>query len=172
MKKSTLLLLAALFTVPLCTDANAQFVKAGAGLMYGSEIEQVGLRGDAVYQINDEFRIVGDLGFYFPDKTDFGGGDEMTVRWWELNGNVNYIFYSDEEQNLMAYGLGGLNFLNISVKSDIGGSTSTNSDSEVGLNLGAGIEYGLDFADLFGELKFVVGDADQLNLGAGLRFPF
>ncbi len=80
-------------------------------------------------------------------------------------------FYTDEEENLTAYGLGGLNFLNVSAKFESGGSSDTSSDSEVGLNLGAGLEYGLDFADLFGELKFVFGDADQLNLGVGLRFP-
>lgn len=172
MKKLTTFLFTALFAILLFTDSHAQFVKAGAGLMYGSEIEQLGIRGDAVYQINEEFRVVGDLGFYFPDKTDFGGGASFTVTWWELNANGNYIFHADAEQGLTAYALGGLNFTTIRVKSDTGSTSSSNSDTEVGLNIGAGIEYGLDFAELFGELKFVLSDADQLNIGAGLRFPF
>jgi hypothetical protein len=41
------------------------------------------------------------------------------------------------------------------------------------LNLGGGVEYALDFADLFGEVKLggLGGDADQFVVGAGLRFP-
>ncbi|MEX0647782.1 MAG: hypothetical protein WEA56_06750 [Balneolaceae bacterium] len=171
MKKLITFLFTALLTVVIYSDSNAQFAKAGVGLMYGSEIEQIGIRADGVYLINEDIRIVGDLGFFFPDKTEFGGGSSFTVTWWELNANGNYIFHADEEQGLTAYGLAGLNFTTVSVKSDDGTNTATNSDTEVGLNLGAGLEYGLDFADLFGELKFVLSDADQLNIGVGLRFP-
>ncbi len=91
MKKQTLFILTACFALLFIGEAKAQFTKAGVGLMYGSEIEQLGIRGDAVYQLNEDFRIVGDLGFYFPDKTDLGGGDELTIRWWELNANLNLL---------------------------------------------------------------------------------
>lgn len=139
--------------------------------MYGTEIEQPGIRVDGVYQINEEFRAVADLGFFFPNENEFGNGNSTTVTWWELNINGNYIFYTNEENNLMAYGIGGLNYLNVNVESD-GQFASSYSDSEIGLNVGVGAEYPLDFADLFGELKYVLGDADQLNIGAGLRFNF
>lgn len=161
MKKLTTFLFTALFTILLFSDSNAQFVKAGAGLMYGSEIEQLGIRGDAVYQINEEFRVVGDLGFFFPE--DYGN---TTFTWWELNANANYVFHADTEQGLMAYALGGLNYTTLRWSNG-----DSYSNSEVGLNLGAGLEYSLDFAELFGEMKFVLSDADQLNIGAGLRFP-
>ncbi|MFD2532101.1 outer membrane protein [Gracilimonas halophila] len=138
--------------------------------MYGSEIEQPGLRVDGVYQINEEFRAVADFGFYLPDETDLGGGNTLTITWWELNFNGNYIFHNDEESGLQAYALAGLNITGISSEFDGGGDSS---DSETGLNLGAGIEYGMSFGNLFGEAKManVGGDADQFVVGVGVRFP-
>lgn len=173
MKKLSISILAVFISVISFNTSQAQFVKAGVGLMYGSEIEKIGLRVDGVYQINDEFRAVADLGIFMPDKTDLGGGDEVTITWWEFNANANYIFLSDEESGLTAYALGGLNFTTLrwSYSGDNSGMFNDNSETEFGLNIGAGAEYNLDFADLFGELKFVIGDADQLNIGIGLRFP-
>lgn len=170
MKKTTTLLFAALFAIVGYNTANAQFTDIGVGLMYGTEIEQPGLRVDGVYQINEEFRAVADLGFFLPDETDFGGGNTITVSWWELNLNGNYIFHTDEESGIEAYALGGLNFLNVKVESDGQFGSGSNSDSEVGLNIGAGGEYAMGFGKLFAELKYVLGDADQLNIGAGVRF--
>lgn len=138
--------------------------------MYGSEIERIGFRIDGVYQINEEFRAVADLGIFLPETFDFGGGNEYTLTWWELNANANYIFFSDEDENLQAYAIGGLNYTTLSYSGDTG-TAGDPSTSEVGLNVGIGGEYGLDFADLFGELKFVLGDADQLNIAIGLRIP-
>jgi hypothetical protein len=51
---------------------------------------------------------------------------------------------------------------------DIGFGTA--SDSEIGLNIGIGGETRLDFGSLFGEVKYVLGNWDQLVLTAGLRF--
>lgn len=171
MKKLTISLFIVLCTVLMAETANAQFTNVGVGLMYGSEIEQLGLRVDGVYQINEEFRAVADFGFYLPDETDFGGGNTTTVTWWELNLNGNYIFHSDVESGLKAYALAGLNYLNFKVESEGQFGSSSASDNEVGLNVGAGGEYAVGFGNLFAELKYVIGDADQLNIGAGVRFP-
>lgn len=145
------------------TNALAQSdAKVGGGLIYGSEIENLGLRLDGYYPINEKFRAGAALGYFFPE--DVVGGD---ITWFEIDFNGNYIFYSEEEMDF--YGLAGLNFLIASFNPDQGDS---DSDSELGLNLGAGIEYHVDFGSIFGELKFagVGGDADQLVLGAGVRF--
>jgi opacity protein-like surface antigen len=163
MKKITTSIFLVLFSVLAVQSAQAQF-KAGVGLMYGSEVEQLGIRVDGVYTINEQFRGVADFGYYFPE--DMNGG---SINYWELNINGNYMFFSDPDQGLNAYALAGLNFFNASVEIDGFGSSSSN---ETGLNLGAGLEYNLDFAELFAEAKFVISDADQLNIGAGLRFPF
>ena len=131
---------------------------------FGSSLDNdIGLRADAYYAFTPVIRGGGDFTFYFPKSS---GGVDMTV--WELNLNGHYIFLQEEE--FLVYGLGGLNITGISISSD----NFSDSDSEVGLNLGAGVEYGLDFADFFGELKLggLGGDADQIVLGAGLRFSF
>ncbi len=168
MRKLSFIILAMALSLSLNPTASAQDaesaygdIQIGAGLMYGSEIEQPGLRLDGTYRINEDFRAVVDLGFYLPD--DAGNAD---VNWFEFNINGNYIFANDPEQGLIAYALAGLNYTRVKVSS--GNFSSDNG--EVGLNVGAGAEYGLDFANLFGEFKYVLGDYDQLNIGVGLRF--
>lgn len=168
--KSSLILAISIFAFNAAHAQSENEISVGVGLMYGSEIEKLGIRVDGVYPINEQFRAVADLGFFFPDKTDFGGGSSITVTWWELNANGNYLFYTDEESGLMAYGLAGLNFTTLKVKSEGPFGAGSNSNTELGLNIGAGGEYALDFANLFAELKFVIGDADQVNIGVGLRF--
>ena len=160
------------FSVLAFQNSQAQFVKAGVGLMFGTEIEQPGLRVDGVYQINDEIRAVADFGFYLQDETEFGQGNTTTVTWWELNLNGNYMLTSNEETGFQAYGLAGLNYLNVNVETDSQFGNVSASDSEVGLNVGAGLEYAIGFGDLFAEAKYVLGSADQLNIGGGVRFGF
>ncbi|MFO7799768.1 outer membrane beta-barrel protein [Rhodohalobacter sp.] len=152
-------------------------IKLGVGLAFGSGVgfasldNDLGIRVDGYYAINSDIRAGADFTFYFPKSEG-----EVDVNVWELNLNGNYIFI--DEDDLLVYGLGGINITGISVDTPTvssGGQTfgGSSSDSEIGLNLGGGIEYALDFADLFGEIKLggLGGDADQFVLGAGLRFP-
>lgn len=122
-----------------------------------------GLKIDGAYAFDEQWRGAADFTFYFPEKES---GVKVTV--WELNFNAHYLI--TEENDLKIYGLGGLNITNVDI--DIDGSTAGNSESEFGLNLGGGLQYPVDFADVFGELKFagIGGDADQLVFTAGLRF--
>lgn len=151
--------------------------KIGAGLTFGSGVgfasldNDLGIRLDGYYSFTPEIRGGGDFTFYLPKSE---GDVDVTV--WELNFNGNYIFH--DEEGLLVYALGGINITGISIdtpSTTIGGQTfgGSSSDSEFGLNLGGGIEYALDFADLFGEIKLggLGGNADQFVLGAGLRFP-
>lgn len=136
-------------------------ITVGPGLAYGSEVENLGIKVDGYYTINEEFRAGLDLLYYFPDSE--GGVD---VNYFGFNINGHYVFYNEEE--ITAYGLAGINVLR--VKAEFNGNSNT--DSEAGLNLGAGIEYAQDFGDLFGELKLagLGGDLDQFVIGAGVRF--
>lgn len=168
-------------TFALTNSAQAQTeegdFKIGGGLVFGSGVgfgpldNDIGIRADGYYAFTPEIRGGGDFTFYFPKSE---GPSEITV--WELNFNGNYIFH--DEEGLMAYGLGGINITGISWESTFDnpfgeGGTTSYSESEIGLNLGGGIEYALDFADLFAEAKIsnLGGNADQFVLGAGLRFP-
>src|SRR5690554_5654464 len=171
MKKITTILFVTLLSTMAYNSAEAQFRTVGVGLMYGTEIEKIGLRVDGVYQINEEFRATADLGLFLPEKESFGNA-EVKSSMWELNANGNYIFFADADQGMLAYALAGLNFTTLKTSVDGFGPQIDGSDSntEVGLNIGAGMEYNLDFANLFGEIKYVLGDYDQLNIGVGLRF--
>ncbi len=137
--------------------------------MFGTEVEQPGLRLDGSYQINEDIRVTTDLGLYLPDKQTFnffGSSTTVTSNFLEFNVNGNYFYYKDSEKGLMAYALAGLNIARVSVD---GGGNNT-SDSEVGINIGTGGEYALDFAKLFAEIKYDIGGFEQLNIGFGLRF--
>lgn len=130
--------------------------KVGGGLAYGLEVEAIGVQAKGVYGFTDEIDGAVDFIIYFPDNYD----------WWELNANAHYNFLAEEGTTV--YGLAGLNYSTLSVDFGQFGSAS---NSEVGLNIGGGAEFGLDFANLYTEAKFVLGNADQLSLAAGLRFP-
>lgn len=136
-------------------------IVVGPGLVYGSEVENLGIKVDGYYTINEQFRAGLDLVFYLPDSEG-----NVDVNYFGFNINGNYIFYSEDE--LMAYALAGINILRVKVEG--GGGSAT--DSETGLNLGAGIEYAQSFGSLFGELRLagLGGDADQFVIGAGVRF--
>ncbi len=105
--KISMLLFASVF---LFTDSNAQ-ISAGAGIIYGFEIERIGIRADGVYTINDDWRAAADFGYYFPES-EFG----FKISWWELNVNAHYIFLDNDE--FRVYGLAGLNYLNFNFSED------------------------------------------------------
>jgi len=152
-------------------------IKLGVGLAFGSGVgfagldNDLGIRVDGYYAVTPEIRAGADFTFYFPKSE---GDVDLTV--WELNFNGNYIFL--DEDGLLVYALAGINITGISIdvpSVDTGFGTfgGSSSESEFGLNLGGGLEYALDFADLFAEAKLgnLGGNADQFALGVGLRFP-
>jgi len=150
-------------------------IKVGGGLMFGSGVNgssdldnHLGLRLNGVYTIDEQFRAGADIGYFFPDKQ---GGLKMTV--WELDLNGNYVFYNDATNGASAYALAGLNYLNMNVDYDTNSQfgTVSGSDSEAGLNLGVGGEYAVNFGVLYAEMKYVLSNADELVIDAGVRFP-
>jgi outer membrane protein X len=156
-----LFLLSAGLLISACQFAFAQNdTRIGGKLMYGSEIETVGIGATAEIPILDKLVIAPDIGFYFPNKE----GD-VKVSMFEVNGNANYYFL--EEETIGFYGLGGLNYTRVKVKID----DSSDSDGEIGLNLGAGANFHIGQSFLpFAEIKYIVGDADQLVIAAGVKF--
>ncbi|SHF49871.1 hypothetical protein SAMN05443144_109102 [Fodinibius roseus] len=130
-------------------------VKIGGGIAYGTEAEAIGVQIGAKYAFTPEISGAADFTYFFPDVID----------WWEINANGHYHFYAEEGTRV--YGLAGLNYATLSYDM---GSLGSASDSEVGLNIGGGAEFAMDFADIYTELKYVLGSTDQLGISAGLRF--
>lgn len=146
--------------------SNLKAQQFGAGLVYGSEISNLGLGVNAVFPLgNDKLAISPSFFYYFP-KTSFN----VKTTWWELNGNVNYTF--SETGIAQIFAIGGLNITGVTVKFEGGifGNTKA-SDTELGLNIGIGSNFDIGSSILpFVEAKYVLGNADQLSLIFGVRF--
>ncbi|MCC5927152.1 MAG: outer membrane beta-barrel protein [Bacteroidetes bacterium] len=158
-----------LVTFNSLTQAQSQEgdISVGIGLAYGFDLEEPAIGLGGVYTINEQFRAAVDLHYYLIASENFGGVD-IDYNVWELNMNAHYMFVNDETKTL--YALGGINYFRIKVSASEGAFNISESDSEVGLNLGGGAEYNLGNFRLYGELKFSLGDASQMFLGAGVRF--
>ena len=155
-----------LFSVFTTESAQAQFL-AGAGLAFGSGVEAIGLQGSGVFPLNEEqgIRIAGDFIIFFPGDT--AGFDQSL---FTINGNGHYIFSTSE--TLMAYALAGLHIgiYEADIGVDLLGLGSV-SDTAVGLNAGAGVEYATSPGYLYGEAKIVLGGYSDFVISGGFRFP-
>lgn len=144
--------------------------RIGGQLIYGTNINTLGIGAIAEFPIAEKMVISPSFSFYFPK-------DETVVKTsaFEINGNLNYILL--EENSIQLYGLGGLNFTQLKVKTDlsiIGGTSDFSvSQGRIGLNLGAGANFDLGKNFLpFAELKYIISDFDRLVIAAGLKFNF
>jgi len=170
MKKRLLAFACALTLVSgLSTNVQAQ-MKAGAGLAFGTEAESLGLTANfySAFPSVENLSVGGDFIYFLSKEVD----PFRNRKWFELNFNGQYEFYS--EQMINAYALGGLNIARQKfVYSGIGSSPYfDNSKTRVGLNIGIGGEYTFNESLLaFAEFKFVLSDFDQAVLSAGVRLP-
>lgn len=135
----------------------------GTGLVYGSEVKGAGVGALAEFFLNDEISFSPQVNYFFPRR--FSGGPKSSF--WEINTNLNYYFYQSNEANI--YGLGGINYANIS------GSRNPFSaiNARFGLNLGLGtnININSNFTP-FAEARYVVSSYDQVVLFLGIKFSY
>jgi len=154
--------------MPVLAESLQDLQYIGVGLAYGSELEKIGIQLMYMYFISSKLALGGDLTYFFPDKFN-AFGVETKFNWIALNILARYILYQTEL--LHAYAMGGLNLTAVRSKVEFAGESETNSDSELGAAIGGGFAYALGFAALYVELSYVLGNADQLVVAGGLRFP-
>ena len=119
--------------------------QAGAGITYGADVKSLGLMIETEYFFNKDLAISPDLIIYLSQG-------------WELNLNGTVFLVGIDD--LMIYGLGGLNFSTFS------------KITKMGINIGAGANFDIgEKVTPFAELKYILGGFDQLVLGFGLRLP-
>ena len=128
----------------------------GANLVYGSEIESLGLGARFQYGVLDQLRAeVGFNGFF----------EHNHVSWWDVNLNAHYLIGLWNEQ-LYVYPLAGLNYT-MAKAGDV-------ESNHIGLNLGAGVEYELN--EHWGvnvEYRHtIVRKVDQGVIGLGINYKF
>ena len=148
------------------TSADAQTITAGGGVGYGSKSENANIQANLYYSLpGAPVRLGADVGYSNPEKTSQARVDE-------IESNLNVHLMAVDNKIISLYGLTGLNILHIRSKVEVQGQSSiTDSDTNFGLNLGAGAELDIGFGRTFGEAKYIIGpdDRSQLVLGAGVR---
>jgi hypothetical protein len=141
------------------SEPNGQ-AKLGLGLLYGDEPEAAGLQITATYHINQHVDFAPDISIFFPK-----GNHTIYEDYWAINFNGHYIF--SQAADYQVYALGGLNIT--TAKYEI--HYPDNHDTRLGINLGLGGEYHLQYFSLYGEIKYIVSNLNQVVLGVGVRVP-
>ncbi len=171
---------AVLATVPTLTYARTQGLASlqeslqdqqlvGAGLAYGTEFEKVGVQLMYLYYISSVIALGGDFIFFFPEKFS-SGSFESTQNWMTFNVLARYVFFQTALARI--YALAGLNLRLFRVKVSGQGESASDTNSDLGFNIGAGLAYRVAFAVLYLELKYVIYEfQNQVVAAAGVRFP-
>lgn len=149
------------------TVANEGQQLLGAGLVYDSEVERLGLQLSYLYFMTSAIVLGGNLSLFLPEKTTFVDSS-VTFSFFTLNVMAHYIFYT--AVIFRAYALTGLNYALFRNKYDGSLGSESSSSSELGLNLGVGIEYALATGFLFLELKYIISEFNRGVIGVGYRF--
>lgn len=155
MKKKLLLVIAVVAMLVIGQQAKAQ-MKLGGGLVVGTKLSidddgsksaAFGLAVKGLYEINSSFSIAPGFTYFFPSSPDW-----LDLTEYILDVDAHYNFM--QKENMKIYAIGGLNYSYIDASVDMGEHFSGSaSDSEIGLNLGAGLRTGTDM-QFFGEVKY------------------
>lgn len=128
----------------------------GPGLGFATEIDQIGISLKGVYNITNEWEIAPMYTYYL---------EKDGVNWGDLFINGNYVFY--QQNNVGIYASAGLTVTFVSV--EVLGEKY--SENETNLNLGGGMYFKISNSMKLGaDLKYTIGDADHLFIGAQLLF--
>jgi outer membrane immunogenic protein len=143
------------------TAVQAQ-LEAGPILAYYDDLEAIGVGAFIaipVPQLAEGFAIVPDFTWYFPDGFDY----------FEVNGDLAYFFPVAADAPVMPFAFAGLNIARMSV--DFGGTIGSQSNTDVGLNLGGGVQFAAGSINPFAGAKFAIQDGTGFVIFGGLGFP-
>ncbi|MBQ9184706.1 MAG: porin family protein [Bacteroidales bacterium] len=159
MKKLVIAVVALLMSISAFAQQGDKAI--GVNLVYGSEIKNIGLGIKGQYFFLDNVR--GEASFNYFMKKD-------NVKLWELNANAHYMLGNE---SMWFYPLAGFNLANVKAEYYLNGGTISDSESKLGLNLGAGIQFPVsEMLDFTAEAKYVISDYDQFVIGIGLLYKF
>jgi len=155
----SLLLALLLFVAP---DAQAQ-VAIGPELSVAEDVDVgIGAIIEApLASLHQNLEFAGRFTIYFPD---FGN-------YWEIDGDVRYVFPLDGENNLLPYALAGLAIGRFSWDYEGPGDVGSVSDTELGLRIGGGLKVPFGRVIPFAELGLGIGDIPDFSLRLGGTFP-
>ncbi len=159
MRNPLLALVVLVFTVGSASEAQAQ-VKFGVQASIAEDTDfGIGGRVAGTVAPRRVVKIVGSFDIYFPDGP---------VDYWELNGNILYMI-PVQKSALAPYVGGGLNIAHISFDLPLLDPFGDFSDTDAGLNLLGGIEFGQQVVG-FVEAKVELEGGDQFVVTGGIYF--
>lgn len=154
--------------VSVCSYAQQGTTAAGVYGAFGSENSNFGLGAKVQYGILDALRAEASFDYFF--KKDY-----LT----NMNASLNVHYLIPISEKFRVYPLAGVSY--IYWKADYEGAVDDalygdvdDSESKIGFNLGAGVEYDLtDKLSIFAEGRYqFVSDFDQAVIGVGLTYKF
>lgn len=148
------------------SEAKAQ-ISAGAGIVYGTNINSIGFSANGKYEINEQWSAAPSFTYFLKKNS---------VSWSALDLDANYQL--TEVENIGGlYAIGGLNMTFWKIKYDTvlgdlgglyGGSASA---SDAGINLGLGLNMAAgDNMAIAPEIKYTLGGANYLRIGVKMLF--
>ncbi len=143
-------------------------VSAGAGVVFGSDINNIGFSLNGKYSFNESWAAAPAFTFFL--KKDY-------VSWSVLDLDVNYQLTAIENLGGL-YAIGGLNmtFWKVDFGDEFndffgGGANATGSD--IGVNLGLGLDVPLtEQLVLTPEVRYTLGGANFFRAGVKLMYAF
>lgn len=135
---------------------------------YGTEFEKISFGANFEFFITPKISFAPSGSFYLPAKVEIGGGDEITAKSWEANGDFH--FYPIKNKKAPFYGLVGINYIHVKLEYPPGLAVEDDSGSKVGANFGFGGNFGSGSFQPFFEFKYETINAGQLVLLAGVRY--
>jgi len=169
-KRFILILLIALFVQ---SGLHAQFTFVGAAINYGTWIKEPGGSAHVIYTVNEKIDLTPNATYFIPHKFEVEDGTHEYT-WWTINLDGHYIVF--EKSKYQLFGLMGLNFNNEVKRIDelmMGQQPYKDkfTTTKMGLNIGAGGQlHLLKFFNPFAEVKYTLGERDQLCFALGIIF--
>jgi len=148
----------------------AQGVRIGGQLSFADDTDfGIGPRlGIELPSLASGLWLVGSFDYFFPDQGLFGSARSVDD-YWEFNANLLYGIDLPDITNLAPYFGAGINLAHSTLAPD--GSSESETDSRLGLNLVAGLDFPLTSITPFVEIRLEVDGGDQLVVTGGLTFP-
>lgn len=170
MKKNILIAFTLILSSNLFAQSfDASKLRAGAGLVYASEIGNIGITINGVYSFTEQWE--GAFAYSHIFEKNYA-----TFNIFDFD--AHYVFHQmDEKMNF--YGIGGLAITSTKVEipaidTGFGVLPGTSaSDSSVGLNIGVGMNYKInEVLNLAPEARFTIMDGSYFRIGASLQYMF
>lgn len=158
------IILTSLALAALSLTASAQ-VRVGPFLGYGDGLGLWGLGAYTEISFNDRLSVSPIFTQYFPK--DLEGIPRRNM--WEVNANANYYVIRGDVGYL--WGLAGLNYTNIKIRTRTAFTDQVERDGNLGFNVGLGTMFRVNDRLLpFAETKYTAGGYSQWTLIFGVKF--